>query len=185
MEFVRSLVTPKTEGSGVPSSCQYKYNHVSKGTYQNSSFCRSFRQTSSARRPSKINWPISWYSVAAFVLPSKTRTTHQINVCGTSEKDIRIPEDVITTLPRNIPINAAPYLQKNRILSTTRQTNIKTRINLLKPTGYVMHQQFNFQQLYVLPTLYLCVLYLSEKKRRLAIYIHSNEIHNVVALIVY
>ena len=33
-------------------------------------------------------------------------------------------------------------------------------INLLKPTGYVMHQQFNIQQLYVLPTLYLCVLYL-------------------------
>ena len=27
-------------------------------------------------------------------------------------------------------------------------------INLLKPTGYVMHQQFNIQQLYVLPTLY-------------------------------
>ena len=36
-------------------------------------------------------------------------------------------------------------------------------LNLLKPTGHVMHQQFNIQQLYVLPTLYLCVLYLSEK----------------------
>ena len=40
-------------------------------------------------------------------------------------------------------------------------------INLLKPPGYVMHQQFNIQQLYVLPTLYLCVLYLSENKLRL------------------
>ena len=40
-------------------------------------------------------------------------------------------------------------------------------INLLKPTGHVMTQQFNIQQLYVLPTLYLCVLYLSEKKQRL------------------
>ena len=30
-------------------------------------------------------------------------------------------------------------------------------INLLQPTGYVMHQQFNIQQLYVLPTLYLCI----------------------------
>ena len=39
--------------------------------------------------------------------------------------------------------------------------------NLLKPTGYVMHQQFNIQQLYVLPTLYFCVLYLSENKQRL------------------
>ena len=40
-------------------------------------------------------------------------------------------------------------------------------LNLLKPTGYVMHQQFNIQQLYILPTLYLCVLYLSENKQRL------------------
>ena len=39
--------------------------------------------------------------------------------------------------------------------------------NLLNPTGHVMHHQFNIQQLYVLPTLYLCVLYLSENKQRL------------------
>jgi len=39
--------------------------------------------------------------------------------------------------------------------------------NLLKPTGYVMQQQFNIQHLYALPTLYLCVLYLSENKQRL------------------
>ena len=35
-------------------------------------------------------------------------------------------------------------------------------LNLLKPTGHVMHQKFNIQQLYVLPTLYL-----SENKQRL------------------
>ena len=46
-------------------------------------------------------------------------------------------------------------------LSATRS------VNLLKSTGHVMHQQFNSQQLYVLPTLYLCVLYLSENKQRL------------------
>ena len=40
-------------------------------------------------------------------------------------------------------------------------------LNLSKPTGYVMHQQFNIQQLYALPILYLCVLYLSENKQRL------------------
>ena len=39
------------------------------------------------------------------------------------------------------------------------------QFNLLKPTGYVMHQQFNIQQLYTLPTLYLCVLYLSKNKK--------------------
>jgi len=42
------------------------------------------------------------------------------------------------------------------------QFSILYSINLSKPTGYVMHQQFNIQQLYALPTLYLCVLYLSE-----------------------
>jgi len=41
--------------------------------------------------------------------------------------------------------------------------------NLPKPTGYVINQQFNFQQLYALPTLYLCVLYLSENKQRLVL----------------
>jgi len=40
-------------------------------------------------------------------------------------------------------------------------------VNLSKPTDYVMHQQFNTQQLYALPTLYLCVLYLSENKQRI------------------
>ena len=39
--------------------------------------------------------------------------------------------------------------------------------NPLKPTGYLMHQQFNIQQLYVLPTLHLCVLCLSENKQQL------------------
>ena len=39
-------------------------------------------------------------------------------------------------------------------------------LNLLTPTGHVMHQQVNVQQLYALPTLYLCVLYLSENKQR-------------------
>ena len=40
-------------------------------------------------------------------------------------------------------------------------------VNLLKPTGHVMHQQFNIQQLYALPRLYLCVLYLSDNKQLL------------------
>jgi hypothetical protein len=40
-------------------------------------------------------------------------------------------------------------------------------IKLLKPTGHVMNHKFNIQQLYALPTLYLCVLYLYENKQRL------------------
>ena len=51
------------------------------------------------------------------------------------------------------------YLPRNNYV-------IKTT-NRLKPTGHAMHHQFNIQQLYALPTLYLCVLYLSENKQRL------------------
>ena len=43
----------------------------------------------------------------------------------------------------------------------------KVVFNLIKPTGHVIHHQFNIQQLYALPTLYLCGLYLSENKQRL------------------
>ena len=43
----------------------------------------------------------------------------------------------------------------------------KTSIKHLNPTGHVMHQQLNIQQLYALPTLYLCVLYFSENKQRI------------------
>jgi hypothetical protein len=34
-------------------------------------------------------------------------------------------------------------------------------LNLLKPTGHVMHQQFNIQQLYVLPhTVFMCFVFI-------------------------
>ena len=56
----------------------------------------------------------------------------------------------------------------NLHMEVTDVTNYShSSVNLLNPTGHVMHQQFNIQQLYVLPTLYLCVLYLSENKQRL------------------
>jgi hypothetical protein len=32
--------------------------------------------------------------------------------------------------------------------------SVSEEVNLLKPTGHVMHHQFNIQQLYALPTLY-------------------------------
>jgi hypothetical protein len=42
-----------------------------------------------------------------------------------------------------------------------------TDINHLNPTRHMMHQQFNIQQLYALPTVYLCVLCLSENRQQL------------------
>ena len=49
----------------------------------------------------------------------------------------------------------------------SKNVNTADKKKFLKRTGYVMHQQFTTQQLYALPTLYLCVLYLSENKQRL------------------
>ena len=56
-----------------------------------------------------------------------------------------------------------------KVIGCNRSTALSAgfHINLLKPTGHVIHHQFNIQQLYVLSTLYLCVLYLSENKQRL------------------
>jgi hypothetical protein len=56
---------------------------------------------------------------------------------------------------------------KPQIDTTVNTVQWEKGINLLQPTGHVMHQQFNIQQMYVLPTLNLCVLYLSENKQRL------------------
>ena len=58
---------------------------------------------------------------------------------------------------------------RSHVYTYVRVTNVRVinSINLLRPNGYVMHQQFNIQQLYALPTLYLCVLCLSENKQRL------------------
>ena len=55
----------------------------------------------------------------------------------------------------------------------------KITFNLLKPSGYVMHHQFNIQQLYVLPTLYLCVLYLSENKQSLSLNLSLSLTHSL------
>ena len=35
--------------------------------------------------------------------------------------------------------------------------------NPFKPTGHVMHQQFNIQQLYALPTLFICIVFIWEQ----------------------
>jgi len=53
------------------------------------------------------------------------------------------------------------------VFECKRQISTLSPFNPLQPAGYVMHHQFNIQQLYALPTLCLCVLYLSENKQQL------------------
>ena len=54
--------------------------------------------------------------------------------------------------------------QRSGFMSTTEGKesfkNFISVFNLLKPSGHVMHQQFNIQQLQALPTLYLFCIYL-------------------------
>ena len=66
-------------------------------------------------------------------------------------------------------INVYAHSPDTLISTVTNRSQMSTNMhfNLLKPTGYVIHQHFNIQQLYALPTLYLYVLYLSENKQRL------------------
>ena len=64
------------------------------------------------------------------------------------------------------PVNREARILRMKVIFILR-VYATTVLNLLKPTGHAMHQQFNIQQLYVLPTPYLCVLYLYENKQRL------------------
>ena len=73
----------------------------------------------------------------------------------------------VTGQKKCVPIMLLRAYREAGLRVNKLKDNIEMVINLLKPTGYVMHHQFNIQQLYVLPTLYLCVLYLSEDKQRL------------------
>jgi hypothetical protein len=43
----------------------------------------------------------------------------------------------------------------------TKTSESAEHINLLKPASYFMHQQFNIQQLYVLPhTVFMCFVFI-------------------------
>ena len=60
-----------------------------------------------------------------------------------------------------------PIMKNERVMCNAHRGLKLSELTTLKPTGHVVHHQFNIQQLYALPTLYLCVLYLSENKQRL------------------
>jgi hypothetical protein len=59
--------------------------------------------------------------------------------------------------------SSTPFVKKNGF-----PQQYDACVNLLKPTGHLMHQQFlTFNNCTLCPTLYLCVLYLSQNKQRL------------------
>jgi hypothetical protein len=90
-------------------------------------------------------------------------------------KKYHIHKDLQQSIPKVVSLLSSTQIRsamRNVFLRLTCVYQLKKTISgsflaLFKPTGYVMHQQFNIQQLYALPTLYLCVLCLSENKQRL------------------
>jgi len=90
-----------------------------------------------------------------------------------------LPEDGYYYYPKYVKVIMYIYQQVFNYMGIHSYVSVHSRclevacleklmnINLLKPTGYVMHHQYNIQQLYALPTLYLCVLCLCENKQRL------------------
>jgi hypothetical protein len=70
---------------------------------------------------------------------------------------------IITDLKYRISFYTAHCLEAQKYGAVGGTLFLNISIKLLKPTGYVMHQHFNIQKLYALPTLYLFILYLSQK----------------------
>jgi len=67
---------------------------------------------------------------------------------------------------RKINLYTSPISQFVRPRKTVKILLMVFSLNVLMPTGYVTYHQFNIQQFYILPALYLCVLYLSQNKQR-------------------
>ena len=109
-------------------------------------------------------WQISWSSMIRERGDSSCVRSHNRNIVTLYQHYV-FQHDCIQ---RDTKSDGKPKLQTGEWqMSYVCIIAIRLSFNLLKPTGHVMHQQFNIQQLYALPTLYSCVLYLSENKQRL------------------
>jgi hypothetical protein len=111
-------------------------------------------------RQTDIRKLIGAFRDSANALKNKVQLNNKLRICSFLSDERR------WSLMRSVAVTAV-RIQDNCRLRCGAVLFGTCLFNLLKPAGHVMHQQFNIQQLYVLPTLYLCVLYLSENKQRL------------------
>jgi hypothetical protein len=108
--------------------------------------------------PKSIQWTSShFYLRAILILYSNLRLN----------TDIKSPSSGFNTEMLKHFSSLQCVTQATRFLSSV--------FNLLKPTGHVMHHQFNIQQLHALPTLYLCVFYLSKNEQHKLIGFYNRE----------
>ena len=89
--------------------------------------------------------------------------------CGTYEKQEKYVLILVSNTEEKKSLEVLRHRWEYNIKTGVKEIGLKVVdwVNLLKPTGHVMHQHFNIKKFYVLPTLYLSVLYLSENKQRL------------------
>ena len=120
-----------------------------------------------AAYPSSVGPQRLWLADLPHKMPllaaSHTVKPVYVQVCGHAHHVVQLFVNAWFVRPIHTPAPLWVRLQNGRQLTV----RLEMWPNFLKPTGHVMHQQSNIQQLYVLPTLYLCVLYLSENKQRL------------------
>ena len=85
-----------------------------------------------------------------------------VSLCLSLSLSLSLSNPLLLSYERETGRSLYACVQRRRLYVTETQS-----IYHLQPTGHVIHHQFNIQQLYALPTLYLCVLYLYENKQRL------------------
>ena len=161
---------PSLKWLWIPLTLQIIYNYQFQNSNSNYKINLSIKVFAEFLSRIQVNGMLqsnAGYCVCSFNLGDWCNT-----FCGSS--DVHSATDVVSlSIPSTLQIVNLNFLGtcvfKNLlyIRYSMSYSPICFMLNLLKPTGHMMHQQFNSQQLYVLPTLYLCVLYLSENKQRL------------------
>jgi hypothetical protein len=129
-----------------------------------------------------LRLPVTLPSRHALVFPLQIISKHSQTIFFLHEKSQRFTPIYNDINGRFLHFRLCLFIwqkERSHIMNVTVRSfprihsTLDFHVNLLKSTSYWMHQQFNIQQLYALPTPYLCVLYLSENKQRLLPYITS------------
>ena len=124
-------------------------------------------------RPIQNKWQSRIFSSLYFQIANmRTKSTHKTNLTYTIVYTQEMPQISSYMFKHSLGTFIRETSQWLKLCfpngpQHVAQSHTCTRTKVLKPIGHVLHKQFNIQQLYVLPTLYLCVLYLSENKQRL------------------
>ena len=77
-------------------------------------------------------------------------------LCANAFKSMRMLDVFFFITPHEFRFITAGYVK-----FSVNATGKSLEINILKPTGYVTHHQFNIQQLYALPhTVFMCFVFI-------------------------